>query len=59
MRKDANDPGPAFDLLVEALGGVGGAQARPVFFGKREDSQALWNVLLEPGREFRSGFAVL
>ena len=58
VREDADDSGSAFDFLAETLGGVGGAQAWPVFFWETEDGEAFWDVFLEPGGEFWSGFAV-
>lgn len=59
MRKDADDSGATFDLLTEPFGGIGSAHPDAVFFGQGEDGEAFWDVLFEPGREFRGGFAVL
>jgi hypothetical protein len=55
--EDAGDAGTAFDLLAEAFCHVGGAQEEAVLLWQSKDGEAFRNVLLEPGGQFRSGFA--
>ena len=56
--EDAGDTGAALDLLVEALGGVGGAHTDPVFRREGEHGQAFGDVGFKPVGEFRGAFAV-
>lgn len=56
--EDAGDAGAALDLLVEALGGVGGAHADPVFGRQGQHGQAFGDVGFKPVGEFRGALAV-
>src|SRR5688572_3173648 len=59
MREDADDVGPAFDLLVEPLQRVGGAQPGAVGRRQREDRQPFGNGALEPTGQSRPAAGVL
>ena len=54
VREDANDAGAPLDLLVEAFGEVGGPEVKAVLLRQSEDSEALREVLFEPGGKFWS-----
>jgi hypothetical protein len=56
--KEAGHAGAAFDFLVDALDGVGGAQAPLMGRRQRKNGQALRQVFFHPGGEFRSGDGV-
>ena len=56
--KDANHASAAFELLVDAFGEIGGAEADAMWWREREDGEAFWDVVFEPGGEFGSGLVI-
>jgi len=50
--EESDDPGAAFDLRVECLAHVGGAQPLAAGFREAESGEAFGDVLLGPGGEF-------
>src|SRR5688500_19860627 len=59
MREDADDVGPAFELLVWPRRRVGGAQPGAVGRRQREDRQPFGNGALEPTGQSRPAAGVL
>ena len=53
--EDGGDAGAAFEFLVDALQGVGGAQAALVGGGQLEDGKALRKVFLHPSGKLWGG----
>ena len=56
--KEGCDAGAALDFAVEALGGVGSAQALACVFWQGEDGETFRDVLLHPRGELRGARAV-